>query len=297
MSATVHNAIPKRLFKDGIQLSIIGFGGILVCFEDQTTGNRYVAESIDRGINYFDVAPSYFDGEAELKLGTALVPYRNKVFLACKTGKRDAAGAQAELEESLARLQTDHFDLYQFHAVTTMAEVDQILGPKGAAETFIKARKAGLVRYLGFSAHSVEAALALMDAFPVDSVLFPLNFVMVSQGNFGPQILREAKQTGAARMALKAMAASPWADGETHSYTKAWYKPADSAGLRQRALRYTLSQDICAAIPPGHYELYQEALDTASSFVPMDEAEQQALLDDAGGLTPLFSHPAQALSY
>ena len=292
MTQTTHDPIPKRHYKDGIPLSIIGFGGILVCSEDQLTGNRYVAESIDRGVNYFDVAPSYFDGEAELKLGIALEPYRKDVFLACKTGKRDADGAQAELETSLERLRTDHFDLYQFHAVTTMDEVEQILGPKGAAETFLKARKAGLVRYLGFSTHSVEAALALMDAFPVDSVLFPLNFVMVSQGNFGPQILKKAKQIGAARMALKSMAATPWAEGEEHSYQKAWYKPADSAGLRQRALSYTLSQDISAAIPPGHYELYKEALETASAFVPMNKKEQQALLDEAGGLSPLFSHPA-----
>jgi predicted aldo/keto reductase-like oxidoreductase len=292
MSQSTQVSIPKRPYKDGIQLSIIGFGGILVCSEEQTSGNRYVAESVDRGINYFDVAPSYFDGEAELKLGIALEPYRNDVFLACKTGKRDAAGARAELEASLGRLRTDHFDLYQFHAVTTMAEVDQILGPKGAAETFMRAREAGLVRYLGFSAHSVEAALALMDAFPVDSVLFPLNFVMVSQGNFGPQILKKAEQIGAARMALKAMAASPWAEGEEHTYQKAWYKPATSKDLRLRALRYTLSQNISATIPPGHYELYQEALETASSFVPMNEAEQQALLDEARGLPPLFSHPA-----
>ncbi len=292
MTQATHSSIPKRLYKDGIQLSVIGFGGILVCSEDQTTGNRYVAESMDRGINYFDVAPSYFDGEAELKLGIALEPYRQDVFLACKTGKRDAAGARAELEASLGRLRTDHFDLYQFHAVTTMAEVEQILGPDGAAETFFKAKEAGLVRYLGFSAHSVEAALALMDAFPVDSVLFPLNFVMVSQGNFGPQILKKAEQIGAARLALKAMAASPWADNEAHTYQKAWYKPADSAELRRRALVYTLSQNISAAIPPGHYELYKEALETASSFTPMNKVEQQALLDDATGLSPLFSHPA-----
>jgi aryl-alcohol dehydrogenase-like predicted oxidoreductase len=292
MSQTTQGSIPQRPYKDGIQLSTIGFGGILVCSEDQTTGNRYVAESVDRGINYFDVAPSYFDGEAELKLGIALKPYRHEVFLACKTGKRDAAGAKAELELSLHRLQTDHFDLYQFHAVTTMQEVEQILGPRGAAETFLKAKDAGVVRYLGFSAHSVEAALALMDAFPVDSVLFPLNFVMVSQGNFGPQILEKATQIGAARMALKAMAASPWTDDEVHTYQKAWYKPVESAGLRQRALRYTLSQDITSAIPPGHYELYKEALETVSSFVPMDEAEQQALLDETTGLSPLFSHPA-----
>jgi aryl-alcohol dehydrogenase-like predicted oxidoreductase len=281
------------LYKDDVQLSIIGFGGIVVCGEEQSTGNRYVAESIDRGVNYFDVAPSYFEGEAERKLGVALAPYRNNIFLACKTGQRDAAGARTELETSLRQLRTDHFDLYQFHAVTTRQDIDQILGPAGAAETFLKARDAGLVRYIGFSAHSVEAALALFDAFPVDSVLFPLNFTAVASGNFGTQILERARQAGAACLALKAMAATPWAEGEEHQYPKAWYKPAGTPDLRRRALRFTLSQSITAAIPPGHYELYHEALETAASFVPMDQAEQQTLLAEAAALTPLFRFPKE----
>ena len=292
MAANPDVSIPKRPFKDGLQLSIIGFGGILVCAEDQTSGNRYVAESIDRGVNYFDVAPSYFDGEAELKLGIALKSYRNNVFLACKTGKRDSIGAQAELEKSLKRLHTNHFDLYQFHAVTTLKDVEQIIGPGGAAETFLKAKEAGLIRYIGFSTHSVEAALALIDAFPVDSVLFPLNFISVSQGNFGLQILKRAQEAGIARMALKAMATSPWADDEAHTYSKAWYKPAETPQLRRLALRYTLSQDISATIPPGHYELYREALQIASQFTPMDDTEQRNLLYQAKGYTALFKHPA-----
>src|SRR5690606_13782422 len=99
-------------------------------------------------------------------------PHRKNVFLACKTTERKAAGAQRELEQSLRRMRTDHFDLYQFHAVSSMDDVEQILGPGGAAELFTKAQKEGKLRYLGFSAHNAEAAIALMDRMPLDSVLF-----------------------------------------------------------------------------------------------------------------------------
>ena len=101
----------------GIELSAVGFGGIVVMDETPADADRYVAEAIDRGVNYFDVAPSY--GNAEERLGPALEPFRNRVFLACKTGKRDAAAARASLQESLKKLRTDRFDLFQLHAVTT----------------------------------------------------------------------------------------------------------------------------------------------------------------------------------
>ena len=127
--------IPKRPYKDGVELSIIGFGSIVVIGMEQEG-----ADSVERGVNYFDVAPSYGNGEAEEKLGIALKPHRDRVFLACKTGFRDAQMAQEELEQSLRRLHTDHFDLYQFHAVSNMEQVEQILAPGGAVEVFLKAR-------------------------------------------------------------------------------------------------------------------------------------------------------------
>ena len=107
----------RSLGRTGERLSIIGFGGIVVMNATTTEAADRVAHAIDRGVNYFDVAPSY--GNAEEMLGPALEPYRKQVFLACKTQKRDRAGATAELERSLAHMRTDHFDLYQLHAVTT----------------------------------------------------------------------------------------------------------------------------------------------------------------------------------
>ena len=95
--------LPRRLYKDGIELSIIAFGGIVVCGLSQNDAARRVGAAYERGINYFDCAPSYFDGEAEIKLGKALRPYRSKVFLAEKTMRRDAGGAREELERTLRR--------------------------------------------------------------------------------------------------------------------------------------------------------------------------------------------------
>lgn len=280
--------MPRRTYRDNVKLSVIGFGGIVVMGMEQKDADRTVAEAYERGINYFDVAPSYGKGEAEEKLGPALEPHRKKVFLACKTGRRDAAGAREELERSLKRMRTDHFDLYQFHAVSSMKDVEQILAPGGAAETFSAARKDGKVRYLGFSAHSAEAAIALMDRFALDSVLFPVNYVLYSQGDFGPQILKHAKEKGLARMALKSLAKAPWQKGEQHDYPKCWYRPIDDRELASKALRFTLSEDITAAIPPGDERIFRIALDMGPSFRPMTARERKELLASAKGVEPLF---------
>ena len=181
-------AIPRRVYKSDVTISIIGFGAIVVVGMDQQAADRIVAEAFDRGVNYFDVAPSYFDGEAEMKLGPALKPHRASSFLACKTLERDAAGARRELEQSLGRLKTDHFDLYQFHAVSKLDDVERIAAAGGAAETFMRAREEGKIRFIGASVHNVEAAFALMERVPLDSVMVPFNFVLVQEGGFGPQI-------------------------------------------------------------------------------------------------------------
>jgi aryl-alcohol dehydrogenase-like predicted oxidoreductase len=261
----------------------------VVCLLDQKEADRLVSVSFDRGVNYYDVAPSYFEGEAETKLGIALKPYRSKVFLACKTQKRDAAGARQELEQSLRRLHTDHFDLYQFHAVTKMDEVEQIFAPGGAAETFQQAREQGKVRYIGCSAHSEEAAIAMMDRMPLDSILFPINYVCYSSGDFGPRVVQHAKQKGVARLALKAMAHKPWAtQAERKAHPKTWYEPVEDREAARKALYFTLSEDITAAIPPGDEKLYQVALDLAGDFRPMSVEDRESLLATARKTEPIF---------
>src|SRR5205823_3353198 len=103
------------------ELSIVGLGGVVLVGMNQEEANAIVGEAIDRGVTYFDVAPSYGkDQETEKRLGPALEGKRDGVFLACKTGKRDKEGANEELRRSLQHLRTDHVDLYQLHAITTL---------------------------------------------------------------------------------------------------------------------------------------------------------------------------------
>jgi aryl-alcohol dehydrogenase-like predicted oxidoreductase len=239
----------RSLGRTGEALSIIGFGGIVVMDATPEQASARVAHAIERGVNYFDVAPSY--GNAEERLGPALASYRKNVFLACKTQKRDRAGAMAELESSLRHMQTDHFDLYQLHAVTTLEDVGRIFAKGGAIETFEAARNAGKVRFLGFSAHSVDAALALMDRFAFDTILFPVNFATWHAGNFGPQVLEIAQRKQMGILALKSLARRPWPEGAVKTHAKCWYEPLADAAAAREGLRFTLSHPVTAAIPPG----------------------------------------------
>jgi aryl-alcohol dehydrogenase-like predicted oxidoreductase len=285
----------RTLGRTGAQLSVIGYGGILCTQVPQSEADEHVASAVSRGVTYFDVAPSYGQGEAEEKLGPALEPHRKGVFLACKTNKRDATSAQAELEQSLRRMRTDHFDLYQLHAMTTLAEVEQVFAPGGAMEVLTRARDKGQARFLGFSAHGAEAAVALLERFPFDSVLAPFNAGSYMAGNFGPQIVAAAQKAGAGLLALKGMARTRWPEGvkgADRGWAKCWYEPIvdrETAGL---ALRFTLGLPITAAVPPGHRELFELALSVASEPTPLSEAEKARLRSLAAEAEPLFAAAA-----
>jgi len=287
---TAKGKIEKRVLgKTGEMLSMIGFGGIVVDKATSEEAASRVKEAIDHGINYFDVAPSY--GNAEEMLGPALEPYRKDVFLACKTTERKKEGARHELEQSLEYLRTDHFDLYQLHAVTSLEDVDTIFGKGGAMETFVEAREEGKVKYLGFSAHSVEAAMALMEGFDFDTLLFPFNFAAWYNGNFGPQVMEKAQEKGMGILALKAMAWRRWKEDEERNIDKTWYKPLTDKEQARAGLRFTLSHPVTAAIPPGHEDLFSMALGLATDFNAMDKSEIEAIKAKAMMTDPIFSYP------
>ena len=278
----------KRAYgRSGEMLTIIGFGGMIVANTEQRDADNYVAEAIDKGINYFDVAPSYAD--AEDHLGPALRGKRQGIFLACKTEKRTKKEAWESLEQSLKKLETDHFDLFQLHAMSSLEEVDQVFGPDGAMEVLIKARQEGLIRHIGFSAHNEDAAVALMDRFDFDSVLFPLNWVNLFHSGFGKRILEKAVEKDISRMALKAMAKTTIKDGDVKKYQRCWYHPVEDKKLAALALRYTLSEPITAAIPPGEMKFFRWAVETAENFRPITEEEVWILKKESKDQVPIFS--------
>ena len=285
--------LPRRPYgRTGADLSIIGFGGVVVAGVEQKHADKVVAWSVEKGINYFDVAPTY--GDAELKLGPALKPYRKKAFLACKTTQRNAEGARVELKRSLKRLETDYLDLYQLHGITNVKkDVDAAFAKGGAMEALIEARKAGVVRHLGFSAHSVDATLAAMDRYDFDSVLFPINFACFYSGNFGPQVVRKATQQNVTLLALKAMARGRWLSNDPSQqkkFPKCWYRPLSDPHEVNLGLRFALSQPVAAAIPPGDEGLFRMAVDLAMNFKPVTPAEQKEIEAWGAKVKPIFRH-------
>jgi predicted aldo/keto reductase-like oxidoreductase len=290
---TVAGKLEKRsLGKTGEMLSVIGFGGIVVMDASPADAVSRVKTAIDRGVNYFDVSPSY--GDAEIKLGPALEPYRKNVFLSCKTDGRNRNDSRKELEQSLKNMRTDHFDLYQHHAVTTLADVKTILGKGGANETFIEAKKEGKIRFAGFSAHSVEAALALMDGFDFDTIMFHINFKTWYGGNYGPQVLAKAQEKKMGIIALKSMANGPWPEGADHSkYKKCWYEPLITEDDIKMGLRFTLSHPVTTLIPPGDEGLFMTALTLGPQIKPMQNDEIEAIKIRAMKGEPLFRYPSK----
>ena len=270
----------KRILgKTGELLSIIGFGGIVVMDEEPKNAAIIVSKAIDRGLNYFDVAPQY--GNAQERLGPALKPYRSNVFLTCKTMMRNKDKAKTDFQNSLKKLETDYFDSYLLHGVNTVDEVNQISGPNGALEFFIEAKNKGLIRYIGFSAHSKEAAFALMNIYNFDIMIFPVNWACWFKDNLGPEVLDKAHKKNIGIIALKALAKRAWGENENRKWSKCWYSPADNFEEASLALKFTLSQPVTTAISPGHSELLWWACDIADKLTPITKEELLILKENA----------------
>ena len=286
--------LPKRQYgKSDVRLSVIGFGGIVVMGNEQERADKLVSEAFERGVNYYDVAPSYGKGEAEIKLGPALAPYRDKSFLACKTLMREYGPAKEEFEQSLKRLKTDYFDLYQLHAITDVEkDVDTAFGKGGVMELLIEAKKTGRIRFLGFSAHSHEAALAAMDRYDFDSILFPVNFTTYYKGNFGSEVIKTAKEKEVAILALKMFASQHWPKNAPtrKTYSKCWYQPVTDREEAKLAMAFTLSQPVTAAVPPGDEKLFRLAMDLAMEYEPITQAQTEKVKALAMDLNPIFEH-------
>ncbi|MEQ9461391.1 MAG: aldo/keto reductase [Phycisphaeraceae bacterium] len=267
----------RKLGKTGLEVSILGFPGIALKGQQQEPANAIVAEALEAGITYFDIAPGY--GDAQEQLGPALQGHRDGVVLNCKTMHRTAKDAMADLERSLSFLRTDHFDVYQFHAVTTDEEVDQILAPGGALEAYHKAREQGKIRHIGLSAHNEAAAIRLIETGIIETALFPINYAAWLQGGFGPALLEICHQHDVGVLAIKSLARRRYDEGEENPHPdRVWYVPEDRIELAHLQLRFTLNQPgVCAAIPPGLPDLMRLAIGFTQNTAPLTQDELMTL--------------------
>ena len=258
-------AIPMRpLGKTGQKLTIVGMGGArfhLIPFEE---GTALVRRAYDLGINYFDMARSYFNGKAEEVYGAAIPPFRKHIFLTTKTGKRTRKEAEAELDLSLKLMKTDYVDLWQMHGVNQKEDVARILAPGGALEAFVAAKKVGKCRFIGFTGHADPAVnVEMLRSYRgFDTILMPLHVADTVYLSFERQALPAALETGLGTLGMKI-------------FGNAFLLRAFSVG---ECLSYTLSLPV-HAVTLGFTTIGQleDDVRVAQSFRPLSEAEMDAL--------------------
>jgi len=280
----------RKLGQMGYNASIITLGGCGVGKVDQAVADRYIELALEHGVNMIDVAPTY--GDAELRLAPWAQKMRGSFFIAEKTRERSREGAEKALNESLARLGIDKFDLYQMHGIGNMEELETALGEGGAIEAFKEAQETGLTDYIGITGH--EDMRVLKEALTrqvFDSVLLPVSLCSMAkphpQNDFRP-VLEEARDQGISVTAIKAVARGRW-PGERRLRT--WYEPSTTLGDIELGVRYTLSQENVATYAlPCDTGLWGMVLDAAERFEPMTEAEQREAVNYAKeqGFSPLF---------
>ena len=283
--------LPRRLLgRTRREVSLVGFPGLALMRTDPAQAKQAVHAAFDLGVNYFDNAPAYGkDGECEIKMGPALEGLdRSRIFLSCKTKARDAEGARQELERSLERHRTDHFDLYQMHHLVTLDEVNRALGPGGAIETFRKARESGKIRAIGFSAHSTKAAVAALKLFDFDTVMFPISFAEYYLRDFGKAVLEAAAERGSAVIAIKPMCMGAWVPGQPKTRDW-WYRTTETPEEIAVALRFSLSlKGVVAGIPPSYVDLLEKAVAAVRDFRPATTGDRDQLREFAKKCESLF---------
>jgi aryl-alcohol dehydrogenase-like predicted oxidoreductase len=279
----------RELGRTGFKVSVVGFSGFALMQGDQEQSTKAVHAAFDKGLNYYDVAPAYDNGKCEIKMGVALQGLnRNRYFLACKTKKRDKAGAREELERSLQRLKTDHFDVYQMHHLVRPEDVKTALGEGGALETFLDAKKEGKIRAIGFSAHSTKGAVAALRGFAFDTVMFPISYVEYYTRDFGKEVLALAAEKGAAVLSIKTIHSGAWPSGATQT-RKWWYRPLENQEDISLAYRWTLSlPGVKVGFPPAWLDLQAKAIEAGLAYRPATEADAAKLQEMAKGCGSIF---------
>jgi len=279
-SSDSKDPIPKRaLGRTGEMVTCVGLGGAHIGrVPNAAASARIIHAAIDRGITFMDNSWDYNGGKSERWMGQALKQsgYRDRVFLMTKVDGRDKKTATAQLDQSLKRLQTDRIDLWQFHEIIRSNDPTRIFAPGGAFEAALEAKKAGKIRYLGFTGHKKPAihlemlAVAEENGWTPDTVQMPVNVLDPHYDSFVRQVMPELVRRGIGVIGMKT-----FGDG-------AIYEAVTSAGLATpvEMLRFSLSQPTSVVVTGINTpELLDQAIGVATNFEPMSESEMDALLE------------------
>jgi predicted aldo/keto reductase-like oxidoreductase len=273
-AAGAENGIPyRKLGRTGERVSLVGLGGYHLGMQsDEQESIKIIRTALDGGINFLDNCWDYNGGNSEIRMGKALRDgYRQKAFLMTKIDGQTRKAAAAQIDESLRRLQTDHIDLLQFHEVIRMTDPERIFAPGGGMEAVLEAKKAGKLRYIGFTGHKNPAMhlhmleTAATHQFHFDAVQMPLNAMDAHYESFGQKVLPILVKNEIGVLGMKPMGAGLLLRSNTLS-------PVE-------CLHFAMNLPTSVVIT-GCESLanVQQALDAARSFKPLTTAETGALL-------------------
>ncbi|NLJ76537.1 MAG: aldo/keto reductase [Peptococcaceae bacterium] len=251
----------RTLGKTGLEVSVVGFGGIPIQRVSAAEAVTIVHKALDRGINFFDTARGYTDSEE--KLGSVLKTRRKEAIVATKSMARTKEGMAADIKKSLDTMGLEHIDLYQLHNVKSSAELDQVLSPDGALAALVEAKKAGLIGHIGITGHLKDFLLETLQVKEIETIQFPFNAVETVGV---PALLEKAGERGLGVIVMK-----PLAGGALQN--------------SNLALRYILAHTVTTVIP-GMDSPEQVEANTAvgSTLLPLTADEKKILDEEAGTL-------------
>ena len=263
----------RRLGRTDEKVSSVGLGGYHIGIQqDEEESIRIIRTAIDNGVNFLDNSWDYNEGVSEIRMGKALRDgYRKKAFLMTKIDGQDRKTAKEQLEECLRRLQTDTVDLLQFHEIIRMEDAGRIFAPGGALEAVLEAKKAGKVRYIGFTGHKNPAIhlkmlqTALDHGFSFDAVQMPLNVMDAHFDSFEKKVLPVLRKQNTGVLGMKPLAEKLILDSKTAS-------PVE-------CLHYAMNLPVSVVITGcDSLRILEQALNAARSFRPLSSEERSALL-------------------
>jgi aryl-alcohol dehydrogenase-like predicted oxidoreductase len=282
----------RRLGRLGHQSSVLIYGAAALAEVDQDTADASIRLVLDAGINHFDVAASY--GDAELRLGPWMPDIRGRICLATKTGLRDRDAAWAQINQSLERLQTDHVDLIQVHAVGDTEELDLVTRPGGSLEAVVRARDEGLAGAVGITGHGHQAPATHLEAlrrFPFDTVLTPLNYVLGQDPAYVADyraLVAEIQAQDAGLMIIKAASRRNWPEQAEHRYAT-WYEPFDDQERIAAAVAWVLSHpEVTGIATPGDVRLLPLVVEAERRLPGANRVEAEAVLARASDYSSPF---------
>jgi aryl-alcohol dehydrogenase-like predicted oxidoreductase len=266
------------------------FGGAALGRVSQEKADETLELLFRHGINHIDTAASY--GESELRIGPWMERYRDRFFLATKTGERTYESARDSIRRSLERLRVEALDLIQLHNLVDPQDWETAMGPGGALEAAIEARKQGRTRFIGVTGHGVTVAAMhrrSLERFPFDSVLLPYNPVMMQNAAYAADfeaLLATCAERGVAIQTIKSITLGPWGERErTHA---TWYEPLTEQADIDKAVHWVLGRPGVFLNTTSDLGLLVKVLDAAERLKQRPADEEIESLIRQREMTPLF---------